>query len=342
MNSSYFASANGYNGFTSLFNEKFNSKNLDKVFILKGGPGTGKSTFINKILSKSTEYAHNAERYFCSSDVKSLDGAIIDINDKKIAIIDGTAPHERDTTYVGAIDELVNLGESLHIPSISSYKERIIHLVDLKSDAYKNAYRYLKVAGECDLEIYKMLELHFNKASALEYIDNIANSLPKRNNSKSERGFISSFSKDGYNTIIPNDFSKLKHIKVGGDKRATILMINLIKNELGNQKTYSYLSPLNTDHIEYLKVDDEILLSYSEDDSDVNTNDFLRSQEILKEQVKVLDRLHNELLLEAVRWFRIASNIHFELEQIYISCMDFEKNDIILAKTYEKILKICS
>ena len=49
MKEIYFASANGYRGFRSYFNEVFAEEGLDKLFILKGGPGTGKSTLMKRL-----------------------------------------------------------------------------------------------------------------------------------------------------------------------------------------------------------------------------------------------------------------------------------------------------
>ena len=36
----YFGAANSYNGFISYFDKIFDSKEYDKIYVLKGGPGT--------------------------------------------------------------------------------------------------------------------------------------------------------------------------------------------------------------------------------------------------------------------------------------------------------------
>ena len=45
----YFAAANGYTGFRSYFGEMFTSDRYDRIFVLKGGPGTGKSRLIRNV-----------------------------------------------------------------------------------------------------------------------------------------------------------------------------------------------------------------------------------------------------------------------------------------------------
>ena len=82
----YFAAANAYNGFKNYFNEVFNPDEFDKIFIIKGGPGTGKSTLMKNIMSTLNEDIKK-EAILCSSDVKSLDGLILEFSNKKVAII---------------------------------------------------------------------------------------------------------------------------------------------------------------------------------------------------------------------------------------------------------------
>ena len=43
-----------------------------------------------------------------------------------------------------------------------------------------------------------------------------------------------------------------------------------------------------------------------------------------------MEFMENESLKQAERWFNIASEMHFRLEEIYSQSMDFTKNDIIL------------
>ena len=53
------------------------------VFILTGGPGTGKSTFIKKVEANIKACGALAEEFLCSSDTRSLDGIILSLNGKK-------------------------------------------------------------------------------------------------------------------------------------------------------------------------------------------------------------------------------------------------------------------
>ena len=48
-NDSFFAAANGFSGFRSYFPDVFKSSDYTRIFILKGGPGTGKSSLLRKL-----------------------------------------------------------------------------------------------------------------------------------------------------------------------------------------------------------------------------------------------------------------------------------------------------
>ena len=124
----YFAAANGFYGFRSYFGTVFDRKEFDRVYILKGGPGTGKSTIMKRILAAFEENGFDCEIILCSSDPSSLDGVIIKTNETKVAILDGTAPHEEDTRYPGAIDEIINLGEAWNEKTLINHRDEIVNL----------------------------------------------------------------------------------------------------------------------------------------------------------------------------------------------------------------------
>ncbi|MDH7479052.1 MAG: hypothetical protein QHH02_03495, partial [Syntrophomonadaceae bacterium] len=94
-------------GFYSLFESAL--EGMRRIIIIKGGPGTGKSTLIRSIGMAMVDRGYNVEFLHCASDNQSLDGVIIPAG--KVAVVDGTAPHVLDPRYPGAVDEIVNLGD---------------------------------------------------------------------------------------------------------------------------------------------------------------------------------------------------------------------------------------
>lgn len=68
------------------------TENIKKRYFIKGRPGTGKSTFMKKIVKEAGKRGFDTECYHCSFDPKSLDMVII--RELSLCIFDSTAPHE--------------------------------------------------------------------------------------------------------------------------------------------------------------------------------------------------------------------------------------------------------
>lgn len=68
------------------------TSDVEKRYFVKGRPGTGKSTFLKKIINEASSRGFDVERYHCAFDPNSLDMLII--RGLKVAVFDSTAPHE--------------------------------------------------------------------------------------------------------------------------------------------------------------------------------------------------------------------------------------------------------
>ena len=140
----YFAAANTFEGFKSYFEEIFFAPSIKKRYIIKGGPGTGKSSFMRRVAASAENKGHGVEYYYCSSDTRSLDGIVVD---GTLAILDGTAPHSYDTVLPAACDELINLGDFWRADEIFRHADAIRLLDKEKKQAYSLAYEFLSAAG---------------------------------------------------------------------------------------------------------------------------------------------------------------------------------------------------
>ena len=72
----WFLGVNSPKGYYSKFDQLFSCAPDGKCFLIKGGPGTGKSTMLKKIASVLEEKGLSTELVYCSADPKSLDGVI--------------------------------------------------------------------------------------------------------------------------------------------------------------------------------------------------------------------------------------------------------------------------
>src|SRR5690625_200492 len=88
-------------GFFSYFDHLIRPGDGKRLFVIKGGPGSGKSYFMHRIGERLQAEGLDVEYFHCSSDADSLDA--IRIPSLDVAWVDGTAPHVIDPKYPGII-----------------------------------------------------------------------------------------------------------------------------------------------------------------------------------------------------------------------------------------------
>ena len=155
----YFPGNNTPLGFFSYYKHILGQREANKIVCIKGGPGTGKSTFMNRIAEYFASMDEDIDYLHCSADENSLDGIVL--KDRRIAVIDGTSPHITDPVTPGAVDKIVNLGEFWDEDAIAVNKSEIIDLNEETSRWYRIAYNYLSAAKS----VYRSLEEIYNDAS---------------------------------------------------------------------------------------------------------------------------------------------------------------------------------
>ena len=146
----YFAAANTADGFESYFQDIFAPEKLSRLYIIKGGPGTGKSTMMKLVADEAVKRGYRPELYYCSSDPDSLDGVLIP--ELSAAVIDGTAPHLTDPIYPGAVDVILDFGAYFDREKLRGYREEIISLCRRNSEQYKKAMTYYSHAASAARE----------------------------------------------------------------------------------------------------------------------------------------------------------------------------------------------
>ena len=322
----FFAAANGFNGFRSNFDELFSHEGIDKLFILKGGPGTGKSTLMRKLSGKYKNKCEVTE-ILCSSDVNSLDGVIIEREGKRVAVADGTAPHVIEPQFPGAFERIVNLGDGFDYDGLMARSERIISLASSKKEAYRKAYDALRIAGDIQKYIMRYcFETGIKKKAeflAQQLLTEISNSCFGSANNKF---LLSSFSKDGF-TKLPYSVENKKEITIKGDGLCEYLLTSSLRqkaDEAGLAKSI-YTSPLSESMIDLLETENIIFKVASENAHDADIV-FSLGNNIEYESLKLR---YDAFIKEAQEAFKEASIYHFELEDIYSGKTSFEHNGVV-------------
>ena len=140
----YFPGNNTPKGFFSYYGYILSQREANKLICIKGGPGTGKSTFLKQVGGQLASKGLSVDYLHCSADADSLDGILLP--EQKIAFVDGTSPHIIDPVTPGAVDYIINFGEFWDDENIAAEKERIITLNEACTRWYHVAYNYLRGA----------------------------------------------------------------------------------------------------------------------------------------------------------------------------------------------------
>ncbi len=158
-------------GFYSFYDQIIDPFEAERKIIIKGGPGTGKSTFMKKIGRELQDMGYDIEYLHCSSDNNSLDGIMAP--QLGFAVIDGTAPHVVDPSYPGAVDEIINFGEFWSRESIKVHKADIMKTTKTIGELFSRGYRFLKAASY----IYEGSAAIYSKALKAEKLNSFTSGL---------------------------------------------------------------------------------------------------------------------------------------------------------------------
>ncbi len=86
----YFLGGNTPSGFYSLYHQLSDPERFRALYIIKSGPGSGKSTLMRRVERHAQAAGLETEEVLCSGDPDSLDAVMIPA--LGAAVVDGTAP----------------------------------------------------------------------------------------------------------------------------------------------------------------------------------------------------------------------------------------------------------
>ncbi|MGM0369979.1 MAG: PRK06851 family protein [Bacillota bacterium] len=353
----YFPGGNTCRGFYSFY--EYLPYNAERVFIIKGGPGTGKSTFMKKIAEEFLAEGYNIEYHWCASDNESLDGVVIP--DLKVTLLDGTAPHMVDPKNPGAIDEIVNLGRYWDRSILSNHKQKIVTLNKAIWKYFDNAYGFLEEAKLVHdrWEEYYLEQMDFQKANlkGKAVVNDILADIKLAKQLGNDRHlFGSAFTPTGavdYFSNITADSDKRYVIKgkPGTGKSTLVKKVAQAALKRGIDLNYFHCSfdPDSIDMIVIprLKVSlvdgtpPHIVNPDRTGDQVIDMLDCVNQEQIQKQkdQIQKTKSNYNNLMKRALQELQRAKGLHDQLEEYYIEAMDFSKIDERCEGVIEEIKK---
>jgi len=345
-------------GFYSYYRYVLDSEQANRIFILKGGPGTGKSTIMKKIGLKLSKQGYDIELMHCSSDNNSLDGIVIP--GLKVAVIDGTSPHVVDPIYPGAVDEIINLGEFWNEEGIIEAKEIILETSKKKKNCFERAYRYLRAAYELKADTEKILDLALDRGKETIFIHDLTKKLfgttPLSETPGTQRFlFACAITPNGLSNYLDSLCTGHEVIRlytsVGYNTNNVFKYINDEAVKRGFL-TEAYCCPMTPDRIEHIVLPElKISVITANEYHDISENnrenvttyhmdDFL-NQDILTSYKPQLDfnrQYTDTLIRKAIESLALAKSYHNRLEKYYIKNIDFNQLTLTVEKLIDKIL----
>lgn len=351
----YFLGANTPKGFVSLFGELYNPSENWRVYILKGGPGTGKSGFMRKIASAVEEAGYEAEYIICSSDPDSLDGVIFP--QLKACIADGTPPHVLEPRYPGAVEEIVNLGQFWNSEKLAESADSIRAADCQVKNCHQRCVGFLNAASSLQNDSARIVSecTDFDKIAV--YASRFATrefGVSRGKIGKETKRFLSAVTPKGvfmnYDTIKSQCSRVIAVYDEYGAASAQLLKL-LRGYALGiGLDTTVCCCPTNPDKIEHLIIPEKELCIFTsnsyhpappEADRKIHTRRFSDSEELRahRHRLHFNSRASAELIDEAVVMLKSAKDNHDDLERLYISAMDFDKVNAETERIKSEVLK---
>jgi len=343
-------------GFYSFYNQMMNWDIAWQIYIIKGGPGTGKSGIIKKIAKAAANEGYDTELMRCSGDINSLDGVIIPA--LKVSVIDGTSPHVVDAALPGVRDHIISLGDYWDQEGIQKNKSKIQQLKNEISHHYRKAYNYLAAArtirNNMDMAAESALyagKLNIFTGSIIETFFNDLDISPSEGGER--KMFATAITAKGIYGDLASIFDgcKVYALKCDyGDAASQVL--DLIKKAaiIRGFRVEGYYCPFSPDKIQHLVIpklntafttfnkyhaatDSNVIYEYplNEYYNDLVLEKYKKDMEYDEYRV-------DELIERAVRTLSKAYSAHREMEECYTPYMDFEAIDHFTSALIEDIL----
>lgn len=360
-----FPGGNTANGFHSFYQYLVPADARHK-FVIKGGPGTGKSTLMKNLGEKLEQQGLAVEYHWCSSDNGSLDGMVVP--EYLLAVVDGTAPHVVDPVFPGAVDEIVNLGECWDRSAMTGARQAVIDTTSRISFQFELVYSRLAETAAAYREWEKCVRRALDQgrinrvSTALEEILD-GDEKPVASMFKTRHLFASAITPGGVVTHLPTLWTKETRVVAlegspgcGADE----LMAALGQRaELLGYVIEYYHCPLDPSAIESLycpgldlavvNLARQVVAPLTNhvkgrtDVHSVNLDSHLKQNDLTpyKDVIEHARGRFLQGLIETVTRLSRAKALHDELETHYVAAMDFTAVTRQRERLYTDILAQC-
>ena len=326
----YFASSNSGEGFKNYYHEVFGA--AERIYVIKGGPGTGKSRFMRDTAEYAKSRGWEGEHYYCSSDPASLDGLILTRGERRIAVIDGTPPHAWEPQLPGAREQIINLGDFWNADALEKRADEIERINRAKNACWRRAYKWLEGCTDmCDI-IRAHGESLISESDVAACASAMLSGVPDGEGFGTRTALIDSVGMMG--RVSSDAFERCATVYALHDHLLTAdILLRAIIGEARRKKLKIAVSydPIDARLVDGVMVDGGQISAVAVKQTAPRSCEhiYMRdmcacADEAVADEVHRAERCYEKMLLGAKAALSDVGNRHFELEQIYVLAMDFD------------------
>lgn len=353
-----FPGGNTAQGFFSYYDHVIGDE-ARRVFILKGGPGAGKSTFMKRIAQDMLERGFDVEFHHCSADPSSVDAVVFPT--VGIALFDGTAPHVIDPKFPGLVDEIVDLGQFCDEAALAPHKDDIVKLSAEGRRSFRRAYNYLAAAKDVSANWEAVntqaMDRVFAHRRALQLVADvlsITSSLGKTMDhispGRRRRLFASSITPDGLRHHLDTLVDGLPHVFVvrGRPGTGTSMVLDKVADAVTDRGLdvelfFCAFDPHKLEHAVITDIGVAVITSVPPHDYEppgavaIDLDEGLSLTKADVEHAETAQQLFWHLLDHAIACLQDAKRYHLEVEALYAPAMNFEGMEQLRRRVRDRI-----
>lgn len=347
----FFMNANTPQGFLSRADQLYNVRDGWKAYILKGGPGTGKSEFVKKVGEAVAKAGYSPE-YIHSVIDDSIEGVVFPA--LKTCVIDGTPPRSVEPKYPGVVETVVQLGDCWNEKKLFEQHEKIVLLSIKISSAYDRVYRFLAASSTLQNDTYRLAYECTDTSKIDKYAIRIAKRefTQKRRQGRETQRFLSGITSQGVNCHQETLDHYNKVFVIEDEFGIGRLLLSKLRNyslSAGYDVISCYCPSSPADKLEHLLIPSlSIAFVTSNHYHKFDGKEFrhihirrfldLDTMKLRRHRIAFNRRASRELISEAVNLLSEIKSTYDTLKSCYTPAMNFEAVDQKTKQLIDKIL----
>ena len=322
-----------------------------RVILLKGGAGTGKSTLMRRVCERWQKQGRQVFSFRCASDPASLDAVCT--ADRRLCIMDATAPHAVEARFPAAVERIVDLGAALDGDKLRAQLP-ILSRCHAEQQAFRlRAAHYLRAAAV----LAEREQLYMDERVPQHRLQRCADRLVRglfdgeKTNGADVCAYLTGVTPDGTIALYDTMTALCPRIFVlEGDAPVATKLLALLRQRAATAGVLTIscpcaLRPHCIEHLLIPQLDTAFTVSTPHHGVDFPVYRRVAMARYLtkpltaadKRRRRLLQQTQTDLLEEAMALLASARDCHRREEQIYGEAMCWEQANAMLEKAWERL-----